>query len=137
MVVLRINTRSLIYRRSRHTLPSPLSAYSMRRHTTLSALILSSILSVPTNAQARCYDISGNLASDDSFVPCNSTASVSACCASNKEFPDICLEGGLCYATHAQYTGFIYGNGCTDRSGKDSACPQICPGGMFRLFAHP
>lgn len=63
----------------------------------------------------------------DSYKPCDPTAKVSACCATNKARPDICLSSGLCYAQDEGYKGLIYSNGCTDKSGDATACPHFCP----------
>ena len=83
-------------------------------------------LSLPTALCAKqCYGIDGTVL-DDSFAPCDPDAEVSACCATNKDSADICLSSGLCYAQDGVYEGFIYSNGCTDRSGEDSACPHFC-----------
>ncbi|KAG9684337.1 hypothetical protein KCU95_g11978, partial [Aureobasidium melanogenum] len=91
-----------------------------------SFLLISSLLYV-ARAEKRCFDTQGSAIVDGSFVPCNSTAAVSACCATNKGQPDICIQGGLCYATQSSYSGYIYGNGCTDSTGMDSSCPYACP----------
>ena len=70
--------------------------------------------------------MAGGTTSND-FIPCNASAPVSACCASQKVGGDVCLDGGLCLAASGVYKGFIYANGCTDPTGRDSACPRICP----------
>ncbi|THW22766.1 hypothetical protein D6D24_00979 [Aureobasidium pullulans] len=80
-----------------------------------------------STAAARCYNLQGTAPPDGSFVACNPDAEVSACCASNKAQPDICMQGGLCYATMDSYSGYLYGNGCTDPTASDDACPIVCP----------
>ena len=47
--------------------------------------------------------------------------------ASNKGNGDICIQGGLCYAQQGSYSGYIYGNGCTDSTFSDQSCPYACP----------
>ncbi|KAG2163231.1 hypothetical protein JADG_002970 [Aureobasidium aubasidani] len=84
-------------------------------------------LSAWRTAAARCYNLQGTAPPDGSFVACNPDAEVSACCASNKAQPDICMQGGLCYATMDSYSGYLYGNGCTDPTASDDACPIVCP----------
>jgi len=37
------------------------------------------------------------------------------------------MQGGLCYATMDSYSGYLYGNGCTDPTASDDACPIVCP----------
>jgi hypothetical protein len=49
------------------------------------------------------------------------------CKASNKDSGDICIQGGLCYATQSSNSGYIYGNGCTDSTFADKNCPYACP----------
>ncbi|SPN96534.1 uncharacterized protein DNG_00060 [Cephalotrichum gorgonifer] len=75
---------------------------------------------------ATCYGVDGT-ESDDSHQPCNPNAEFSACCATNKDVPDICLSSGLCLSQHVQFKGFIYSNGCTDKTGMAAECPHICP----------
>jgi len=81
-------------------------------------------------ALAQCYWLSGGAATSD-VQPCSgnlASGSHSACCNLGKNPPDICLGGGLCQRMDATDGNFmIYAVGCTDRSGKDAACPQYCP----------
>jgi len=96
----------------------------------ISALVFFLIHLFPTNATSTCYMLNGDLATSD-FQPCTSnlpSGSNSACCNTGKNPPDICLGGGLCQRMDSPEGNFlIYAVGCTDRSGKDSACPQYCP----------
>jgi hypothetical protein len=82
------------------------------------------------SASSQCYMLNGDLATAD-FRPCTSnlaSGSNSACCNLGKNPPDICLGGGLCQRMDSTEGNFlIYAVGCTDKSGKDAACPQYCP----------
>ncbi|KAF1839493.1 hypothetical protein BDW02DRAFT_155016 [Decorospora gaudefroyi] len=72
----------------------------------------------------KCYGVDGT-ALNGTYTPCNPSAKHSACCASS----DICLSNGLCMATTGASIGQLFQSGCTDKSGKDTACPQkMCPG---------
>jgi hypothetical protein len=90
------------------------------------------------NAVSPCYMLNGDLATSD-FQPCTSnlpSGSNSACCNMGKNPPDICLGGGLCQRMDSPEGNFvIYAVGCTDRSGKDPACPRYCPS-AFLLSQH-
>ncbi|KUI66061.1 hypothetical protein VM1G_02101 [Cytospora mali] len=37
------------------------------------------------------------------------------------------MSSGLCYAQDGGYKGFIYSNGCTDKTGLSNECPHFCP----------
>ncbi|OAL54382.1 hypothetical protein IQ07DRAFT_266882 [Pyrenochaeta sp. DS3sAY3a] len=75
----------------------------------------------------KCYGLDGN-ALDNTFAPCNPDAKHSGCCAINRTTsPDLCLDNGLCMSTTNQLLGTIWQNGCTDATGKDEACPRMCP----------
>ncbi|QUC21806.1 uncharacterized protein UV8b_06047 [Ustilaginoidea virens] len=76
---------------------------------------------------AQCYWMNGTEATKD-MQPCNPNQAVSACCASNKARPDICTTRGICISQDEGYTGLAFANGCTDPTGKDRNCPQICVG---------
>jgi hypothetical protein len=82
------------------------------------------------SAASQCYTLNGDLATND-FQPCTTdlpSGSNSVCCNLGKNPPDICLGGGLCQRMDSTEGNFvIYAVGCTDRSGKDAACPQYCP----------
>ncbi|PHH88464.1 hypothetical protein CDD83_7501 [Cordyceps sp. RAO-2017] len=91
-----------------------------------SALLSALLLAGPLQAARQCYWIDGT-PSDDSQQPCNPNDEHSACCAINKNNPDICLSSGLCYAQDSGFEGMIYSNGCTDKTGMAAACPHICP----------
>jgi hypothetical protein len=79
----------------------------------------------------QCYDLGGN-ALDNSFAPCNPGAKHSGCCATKRSSgADICLDSGLCMATRGEFAGMIWQNGCTDRTGKDIACPKMCPSSVY------
>ncbi|CAH0051829.1 unnamed protein product, partial [Clonostachys solani] len=86
------------------------------------------LLLAAVSAQKTCYRLDGSEASSE-FTPCNPNAKVSACCHLNKEVPDICLSSGLCLSQQPGYEGLIYSNGCTDKTGKDAACPRPCADG--------
>src|SRR5947209_395299 len=64
------------------------------------------------NVSAKCYGIGGG-DMDSSYVPCNASAKVSACCASKKWGGDVCIDGGLCLGMTGGWQGFIYADGCT------------------------
>merc|ERR1712000_573226 len=75
---------------------------------------------------ADCYLIDGSPAPEDNG-PCDPNAETSACCSLKKDDPDICLSSGLCYAQYGVFKGYIYSNGCTDRTGRSEKCPHFCP----------
>jgi hypothetical protein len=79
----------------------------------------------------KCYGLDGT-ALDDSYAPCNTNAKHSGCCATKRTTgsPDICLDNGLCLATNNELMGTIWQSGCTDATGRDTACPRMCPDGM-------
>lgn len=79
---------------------------------------------------AACYSVNGTELIDGTYLPCHADAEASACCAINKEPPDICMSSGLCYSQYMGWKGFIYMNGCTDNTGQAAECPHICPDGM-------
>lgn len=91
-----------------------------------------SIASLTLRVHAECFLIDGTPAGD-SYQPCNPDAEFSACCATNKGAPDICLSSGLCYSQDAQFKGFVYSNGCTDRTGQAEECPHFCPDRTYLL----
>jgi hypothetical protein len=96
----------------------------------ISALVYFMVYFFAANAASPCYMLNGDLATSE-FQPCNSnlpSGSNSACCNLGKSPPDICLGGGLCQRMDTIEANFaIYAVGCTDRTGKDAACPQYCP----------
>ncbi|KAF2800105.1 hypothetical protein K505DRAFT_356014 [Melanomma pulvis-pyrius CBS 109.77] len=101
--------------------------------SSLSSLFVSILLLLPTLATAadtKCYNLNGTTL-DSSFEPCipSSGSKHSGCCATNRSSgsPDICLDSGLCMATNDKFVGTIWQNGCTDATGKDEACPKMCP----------
>ncbi|KAF1846673.1 uncharacterized protein K460DRAFT_406867 [Cucurbitaria berberidis CBS 394.84] len=77
----------------------------------------------------KCYGLDGT-ALDDTFAPCNPSAKHSGCCATKRTVgsADLCLDNGLCMATNNELMGTIWQSGCTDATGKDAACPKMCPG---------
>ncbi|UNI21289.1 hypothetical protein JDV02_007291 [Purpureocillium takamizusanense] len=79
----------------------------------------------PIHAAKQCYWMDGTI-TDNVVQPCNPDADVSPCCALNKPKPDLCLSSGLCYAQDSGVEGFLYSDGCTDRSGEDERCPHFC-----------
>ncbi|WPH04567.1 Hypothetical protein R9X50_00745900 [Acrodontium crateriforme] len=66
-------------------------------------------------AAQSCYYPDGQSISTD--VPCNGTASASACCASNS----FCLDNGLCYGEGVTSRG-----SCTDKTWASPACAGYC-----------
>lgn len=61
-----------------------------------------------------------------SFGPCNPNSSVGPCCELYKQNPDVCTDTGLCVAQEDGYQGYLYQNGCTDKTWGDDACPHFC-----------
>jgi hypothetical protein len=52
----------------------------------------------------------------------------SACCNQGKTPPDFCLAGGFCYSQDGAHSNRrFWALGCTDSTGKDSACQRYCP----------
>lgn len=81
----------------------------------------------PTRTARQCYNVQG-IALDTSYEPCDTDAEVSACCQLNHTSPDVCFGTGLCLSTRDEFAGTIWGDGCTDQQGGDTACPHICAG---------
>jgi hypothetical protein len=102
----------------------------MRSHTTfLSAFAALFALAA---SQQQCFGLNGTPL-DDSFAPCNPGAKHSGCCATKRSTgADVCLDSGLCMSTRGEFAGMIWQAGCTDRTGKDIACPKMCPSSMFQ-----
>jgi hypothetical protein len=89
----------------------------------------------PTTAAVspQCYFNDGSLAA--AYQPCNSSSSTHSACCNLGSPPgnsaDFCLSTGLCFWQKASAsTGLIYANGCTDQTGRDPNCQQICTGGV-------
>lgn len=79
-------------------------------------------------AGQQCFGVDGTKL-DETFAPCNASAKHSGCCATKRSTgADICLDSGLCMSTRGEFSGMIWQNGCTDPTGKDVACPKMCPG---------
>lgn len=98
---------------------------AMFSHVTLLSL---AVFATVASAQT-CYGLDGTQL-DNTFAPCKSNTNHSACCATKRSSnPDICLDSGLCMSTEPQFMGMTWQNGCTDITGKDVACPKICPDG--------
>jgi hypothetical protein len=102
-----------------------------------STILLFLYTALPVFAAGQtCYALDGAKL-DSTITPCAPVAGAkhSGCCAST----DICLDNGLCMATTNAYIGTMWQAGCTDPTGKDKACPQMCPTGMFprRLSSSP
>ncbi|KAH9881941.1 hypothetical protein J1614_001112 [Plenodomus biglobosus] len=97
------------------------------QHSFWSIFTLFITLIAPTIAQ-QCYGLDGS-ALDSSYAPCNPSAKHSGCCATKRTngSPDICLDSGLCMATSNEQLGMIWQAGCTDETGRDVACPKMCP----------
>ncbi|KAF1986084.1 hypothetical protein K402DRAFT_318424, partial [Aulographum hederae CBS 113979] len=83
-------------------------------------LVVFSLL-LPISSAAKCYSIQGQ-PMKEYYVPCNSTAQYSPCCNNG----DLCSTNGLCLAMSGAWQGFIYGEGCTDSTGRANVCPQVC-----------
>jgi hypothetical protein len=103
-------------------------------HFRVTFLSLFAALAAVASSQT-CYGLDGTTL-DDTFAPCNPSAKHSGCCATKRSSgADICLDNGLCMSTRDETIGMIWQSGCTDATGKDVACPKICPDGTFhRLF---
>lgn len=107
-----------------------ISDQAMPRYGLLLAAI--GIAIFPLQTHAACYHVDGSR-TDSTFEPCDPDAEVSACCATNKRLPDVCLSSGLCYSQEPGFNGLMYSNGCTDPTGEDEACPHFCPDRTFLL----
>jgi hypothetical protein len=97
-----------------------------------STILLFLYTALPVFAAAQtCYALDAAKL-DSTITPCAPVAGAkhSGCCAST----DICLDNGLCMATTNAYIGTMWQAGCTDPTGKDKACPQMCPTGMFPVI---
>jgi hypothetical protein len=97
-----------------------------------STILLFLYTALPVFAAGQtCYALDGAKL-DSTITPCAPVAGAkhSGCCAST----DICLDNGLCMATNNAYIGTMWQAGCTDPTGKDKACPQMCPTGMFPVI---
>lgn len=74
-----------------------------------------------------CYARDGTILTGG-YLPCDSTASESACCLLDEGDggpADICTTAGLCYRQDG-IPGFLYQNGCTDKSWASPNCPKFC-----------
>jgi hypothetical protein len=89
--------------------------------------LLSILPSLALSADPVCYSIDGQVLGD-TYKPCNPNVEFSACCALNGTSPDndICLSTGLCQSTSGWFAGFIWADGCTDKTGQADACPNMC-----------
>lgn len=92
--------------------------------------VIVSIISMVHGRQ--CYLNNGEVASS-TYQPCNPDESVhSSCCnlgASPNVTFDVCLGTGLCFWTDGiSSQNFLFANGCTDPTGQDPHCQQICKG---------
>lgn len=92
-----------------------------------------------TSAQ-KCYSADGQQL-DSRYQPCFPQAANSACCMLNgtngdNQQNDICMDSGLCQSTSGWYSGFLYINGCTDKTGNADGCAKHC---NFREYTmtHP
>ncbi|KAH8803414.1 hypothetical protein F5884DRAFT_756696 [Xylogone sp. PMI_703] len=103
----------------------------------LSALACLLLYVFPAYAASSCYYLNGDVGTSQ-IKPCTNhlpSGSHSACCNLGKSPPDICLGGGLCQRMDSTEGDFvIYAVGCTDPTGKDSACPQYCPS-EFQIYS--
>lgn len=59
------------------------------------------------------------------YMPCNTTAAVSMCCATGPERtdPDVCVDHGLCHNSY--YGNQLWRESCTDPTWKDPACTKL------------
>jgi len=91
-----------------------------------SVFALLAVFIAVTTAQ-QCYGFDG-IALDNTYTPCNPGAKHSGCCATKRtnESPDICLDNGLCMSTKSEELGMIWQTGCTDKTGRDTACSKVC-----------
>lgn len=92
------------------------------------SILLFFVTCIAVTTAQQCYGLDGKKL-DDSYAPCNPNAKFSGCCATKRTVgsPDICLDNGLCMRTNNEMMGTIWQSGCTDATGKDAACPRICP----------
>jgi len=85
-------------------------------------------------ASQTCYGLDGTQL-DDTYAPCKPSAKHSGCCATKRSSgADLCLDNGLCMSTRDELMGMIWQSGCTDSTGKDVACPKMCPDGMVSIL---
>ena len=84
----------------------------------------------------QCYFNDGSQAPSD-YRPCNSSVQAGAhspCCilgTSPGNSEDYCLTTGLCFWQKAtESTSFVFASGCTDQTGKDPSCQQVCTSGI-------
>jgi hypothetical protein len=101
----------------------------------LSLLVLSTLILLADAATPKCYALNGTEL-DNTFAPCNTIAKHSGCCAINApaSSAELCLDTGLCMPVNGAYMGTLWQVGCTDPTGKDRACPRLCPDGIYN---HP
>ncbi|KAF2188276.1 hypothetical protein K469DRAFT_748605 [Zopfia rhizophila CBS 207.26] len=105
-----------------------MTPFSFSQHFPL-AFLLTVLTIYPVRAfEQTCYSLDGTKL-DSTFGPCKPGARHSGCCAIHRPAGsvDVCLDNGLCMATNDIYMGTIWQDGCTDPTGKDPACPQMCP----------
>lgn len=80
---------------------------------------------LPFGSSSTCYWPDGSNAND--YIPCNSTASASACCSPN----DACTTFGWCLGA----SGMTYRGGCTTKGWNSPACmTSYC---TSKLSSHP
>ncbi|KAK6540645.1 hypothetical protein TWF694_008040 [Orbilia ellipsospora] len=84
-------------------------------------------------AATQCYFNDGTEA--PGYSACNSNQSGnshSACCNlgnPQRGRADVCLTSGLCFWQQSTSSnGFLFANGCTDPTGQDPSCQQLCTG---------
>lgn len=121
--------------------PKPFASFSSSSHSFRSCLLFNAMLPlslllvvatfIATAISQKCYGLDGTVL-DDTFAPCKPTAKHSGCCATKRTSgsADLCLDNGLCMATSDELVGTIWQKGCTDSTGKDEACPKMCPDGI-------
>jgi hypothetical protein len=100
----------------------------MRSHITLLSVLATFVAAAVSQ---QCFGLDGTQL-DNTYAPCFPNAQHSGCCATKRASnADLCLSNGLCMSTRDEYMGLIWQTGCTDPTGKDTACPKICPESRF------
>jgi hypothetical protein len=113
--------RILIFRRACSPTKDFMAFPGTTRLLSLAAALFVLLFSARTLAQT-CYYPDKSIAQYD--VPCNASASASACCGSGSW----CLDNGLCL----DY-GSISRGSCTDESWQSTECCPYCQNGISTL----
>lgn len=102
----------------------------------LIVLSLSASVHLSLASTSGCYFPNGNASSSD-WSACVASDSNSACC----HVSDLCLSNGYCFSQAASsasgtFANRLYRGGCTDKSWRDSSCPQYCADSKYmRAFS--